>query len=273
MRQASKPAGPAGVVPVLMYHDVSSRLGVGPLQPYVVHPAEFDEHLAAMADAGYRTAAATSLARIASPSESTVYLTFDDAYQSFHTTVLPALAVYGMRATVFAPSAFIGESAQWMRDSPDGDRRLMGWSELQEVVAAGSEVGSHGHRHLPLDLVSAATVRKEVYQSRQVLSDGLGRDVTSFAYPHGHNTAAVRRAARQAGYEVACAIFGDLQPLGGDLFAVRRVPVGPGLTGVELLALLRRRRSAVDLGLRALARPGWRAVRRVGARTRGMREA
>jgi peptidoglycan/xylan/chitin deacetylase (PgdA/CDA1 family) len=258
-------------VPVLMYHDVDARPGVGAFAPYVVSPSLFAEHLAAIKEAGYETAPVSSLAEPEHPArrgEKVAYLTFDDAYATFHDFVVPRLTQTGMSATVFVPTRYVGRSAGWM-SSTDGGRRLATWGDLREVIKAGSEVGAHGHSHVALDLLRSEAIRAELTQSRRFLQEELGVAVTSMAYPFGYNTAVVRREARRAGYTVACAVADDRQPLSGDLLAVRRILVRSTMSAEELVAALAgARRGSIDRVLRAGARPGWRAIRRVRARRR-----
>jgi peptidoglycan/xylan/chitin deacetylase (PgdA/CDA1 family) len=253
-------------VPVLMYHDVDARPGHGAFAPYVVSPGLLSEHFAAIREAGYETAPISRLADEA-PGLKMTYLTFDDAYETFHSRVLPALAENGMSATVFVPTKYVGLAAGWMPPDCDGWRRLASWSDLRDAVSSGSEVGAHGHSHVALDLLRTDSVRAELTQSRLLLEEELCVPVTSMAYPFGHNTSVVRREARRAGYTVACAVADDLQMLSGDLLRVRRILISSTMSAEELLlAIGGAPRRSIDRALRATARPAWRCIRRARAR-------
>lgn len=65
-----------------------------------------------------------------------VLLTFDDARLSFHRIALPLLRATRSRATLFAPTLWMGAQGS------------MSWPQLRECVASGLvDVASHGHRH------------------------------------------------------------------------------------------------------------------------------
>jgi peptidoglycan/xylan/chitin deacetylase (PgdA/CDA1 family) len=253
-------------VPVLMYHDVDPRPGQGEFRPYVVDPGLFLEHLAAIHQAGYEALPISDLAE-GHYGPRVVYLTFDDAYETFHRTVLPALAEWDMSATVFAPTRFVGLVAGWIRSPDDGARRVASWADLRDVVASGSEVGAHGHNHAALDLLRTDSIRAELTKSRQLLEDGLCVSVTTMAYPFGHSTATVRREARSAGYKIACAVAGDLQPVSGDLLRVRRILVSSTMSADEVVsAMCGPPRTSVNRALRASVRPAYRCLRGAQAR-------
>jgi len=279
--EAMGEAGPLaeGVVPVLLYHDVADGPAHDRFRRYVVPPGLFDEHLSALASAGYRTANASTLIATTQPlggaDRPAVYLTFDDGYRSFATTVVPTMARYGMTGTVFVPTAYVGGRAQWLSHLGEGHRQLMTWAEIRDVASAGAEVGAHGHRHLPFDLVSPPELRSELSDGRAVLEDSLGAAVTSLAYPFGFHDRSVRRSARACGYRVAFEVGDNLQwgpspsPLADRILRIRRVIVDPEMSADDLLVVLQRgRRPRAIQRARCMARPGWRLVRRVSSISR-----
>ncbi|MDR3641728.1 MAG: glycosyltransferase [Humidesulfovibrio sp.] len=91
-------------IPVLCYHNVSDVDGHS--------PRRFEEHLAAIKDAGYRTISARTLVAGMSgagalPAKACV-LTFDDCHLSSWTIAAPLLAKYGMTGVFFCVTDFIG---------------------------------------------------------------------------------------------------------------------------------------------------------------------
>jgi peptidoglycan/xylan/chitin deacetylase (PgdA/CDA1 family) len=263
------------VLPVLLYHDVADGPAHDRFRRYVVPPGLLDEHLSALASAGYRTAHASALLSTSPPirdDRPAVHLTFDDGYRSFANTVLPTLARYKMTATVFVPTAYVGGPAQWLSDLGEDHRALMTWDEIRDVAAAGTEVGAHGHRHLPFDLVSRRELASELSDGRAMLEDCLGVPVTSLAYPFGFHDRAVRTSARACGYRVAFEVGDNLQrglvpsPMADRILRIRRIIVDPATSGDDLLGLVQRgRRPPAIQRARCMARPGWRLVRRVSS--------
>ncbi len=261
---------PAAPVAVLMYHDVVDTRPGRAFRRYVVPPSLLDEHLDALAVAGYRTARASELvAGSTVAGDTTVVLTFDDAFASFASAVMPMIAAKKMCATVFVPTAYVGGTTEWLAPEGEGDRKLLDWPDLRDALAQGIEVGSHGHRHLEFDSIGLPELREELADSRKALEDRLGAPVSSLAYPFGYNDRAVREATREAGYLVACEVGYGLQPPGRDPLRVRRLLVGPDTTPEELLALVSEGRTTLAERARRAGGPAWRTYRRLlGARRR-----
>ena len=85
----------------------------------------------------------------------TLAITFDDAYRSVFELAFPIISRAGFKATVFAPTAFVGseEPMAWpgidhWRDTEHASELMpMSWEELGHLAAAGWEIGSHTHSH------------------------------------------------------------------------------------------------------------------------------
>jgi peptidoglycan/xylan/chitin deacetylase (PgdA/CDA1 family) len=142
----------------------------------------------------------------------------------------------------------------------------MGWAALREVADAGVEVGNHSLLHHPLDVLPPGRLGREVRDSRDWLSQELGRPVRSFCYPHGYQSAAVRAAVASSGHDNACTIGRRLYRPGDDPLAVPRLQPTPDHTGADLLALVRTGGPWLASTVRGLAQPGWRLARQVALR-------
>jgi peptidoglycan/xylan/chitin deacetylase (PgdA/CDA1 family) len=256
------------VAPVLMYHVIGSEPVSRSFKRFVVPPALFDEHLDAIRSAGYVTGVIPGL-RLSERCHRTsagvpdrmVYLTFDDGFASFMDAALTRLAARSMRGTVFLPTAHVGQTASWL-GADDAQQRILDWDDARAALSAGVEIGTHGHRHLELDVYEEAFVAQEIRRSRSVAEDELGRSVTSMAYPFGYHDRAVRRAAASAGVLTACEVGYGLHRLGTDPFRIRRLLVGPGVSAHTLLHMLEHGQNSGENLVRRSTRPLWRGVRR-----------
>jgi peptidoglycan/xylan/chitin deacetylase (PgdA/CDA1 family) len=236
-------------IALLMYHSIARTTTPG-FARLTVDPAAFDEHLAALREAGFRlvtlTEAVTHLCTDPAPRSDgpLVAVTIDDALADVAMGAIPALTRHRARATVFVPTAFVGGRAGWLRGE-DAGRRLLDWSDLATLADAGIEIGSHGHRHIACDVNPPALVEDDARHSRELLEQRLGRPVPSFAFPFGYGPGPARDAIRRAGFRQAV-VVSDLVAQGGDdRYGLPRLHVGPGMTAQRLVSLARGRSGPV----------------------------
>lgn len=251
-------------LPVLMYHAVGSPMPPA-LADLTVPPALLAEQLAALVDDGWALLGLTEALAEHSVGRRVVALTFDDGYRDFLHGALPALDSLGARATLYVPSRSIGSTASWL-PTPATDLPLLNRDELIEVAGAGIEVGSHGAEHVPMDVLAGAEAGRQLTESRRVLQDLVHQPVSSFCYPHGYHSPALRRRVADAGYVNACAI-GHRRDRGADPLAVQRLMARPALSGADLQRLVAGGTSPWRPAVKRLATPAWRLARRGAART------
>jgi peptidoglycan/xylan/chitin deacetylase (PgdA/CDA1 family) len=180
---------------ILTYHAVDSRASVTS-----VSPALFQwqmESLAAQNLTGISLADAFDhLERTGSFPQNSVVLTFDDGYLDMMSEVLPVTGSLGFSATVFIISGTVGMNAAQARAvNRDIDRDMLGWSQLEELVQSGFEIGSHTLRHPSLTPLPVTEVERELGESKHKLQQRLQVPVNSFAYPYGDLNQAVRNVA------------------------------------------------------------------------------
>jgi peptidoglycan/xylan/chitin deacetylase (PgdA/CDA1 family) len=126
-------------------------------------------------------------ARAAAP-PLTLSLTFDDSTQDQYTTALPILQQYGMHATFYVITGYIGVNSAYMTQP-----------ELQAIYNAGNEIAGHTVLHPYLTQLSAGEATREICQSRNTLLS-WGYPVTNFAYPYSDYNASVEGIVQQCGY-------------------------------------------------------------------------
>jgi peptidoglycan/xylan/chitin deacetylase (PgdA/CDA1 family) len=152
-----------------------------------------------------------------------VAITFDDGYRGVLELAAPVLQDHGFPATLFVPTAHLGERNKW-DDLHDPVFRLLDAHELGVVERSGIAVESHGHGHIPYDTSAPDVIAADIAASTEMLTEVLGRRPEFLAYPFGPSSPAARRAVQDAGYKAAFSI--DAPHAG--LFAYGRVPVQPG---------------------------------------------
>jgi peptidoglycan/xylan/chitin deacetylase (PgdA/CDA1 family) len=132
-------------------------------------------------------------------------LTFDDGYRSFLNVALPCLRKFGFPAVIFVPTAYIG-GVNAFDANEEPLEEICDWDELRELEQQGISVQSHGVAHRRLSELDVQQQRKEIFESKQVLEEILGKrvDLFSFAYGDGGaNSAEVDQLLKQAGYRAS----------------------------------------------------------------------
>jgi peptidoglycan/xylan/chitin deacetylase (PgdA/CDA1 family) len=260
-------------VPILLYHSVSDSPS-SYIRRLAVPPDTFRRHLAAIAGRGcttltvseYVDAAATGPANVP---DRTVVVTFDDGYEDFYEHALPALLDFGIKATVYVTSGFLREFDDGTAAAACG--RMMDVTQLQYAADAGTEIGGHTHSHPELDTLRHADARDEIERCKSLLTEVLGREIRSFAYPYGYSSASVRRLVEAAGYDSACGVKNAISSPDDNRFSLSRLMIHnvTSLHDVEQWlactgAPIARRRERIRTR-------GWRVVRRVRAATQQRR--
>ena len=266
-------------IPILLYHSVSDNPSPA-LADYTLAPARFDEHLAVIADQGWRTITVGELTkRVAGGAiteDRTLVITFDDGFADTAEEAAPILERHGFAATVYVTSGCVGQECDWL--GPTGRRPMASWQQLRDLSGSGWEIGAHSVDHSQLDVLRPAALREQVRGSRSELQDHLGLPVESFAYPHGYHSGRVRREVIAAGFRSACAVKNSLSSTADDPYALARLTVTSTMTGDDLARMLggQDKRTRIMAGGRELTRTKvWRCYRRVRHEavraTRGLR--
>jgi peptidoglycan/xylan/chitin deacetylase (PgdA/CDA1 family) len=251
-----------------MYHGVSPESSRR-FREFVTHPERFEEQMDYLADNGFRVCGVTELLQAradkSDQGERVIGLTFDDAFKELAVHAVPVLERLGFGATIYVPTAFIGGTSLWLDKAQESERPVLGASELRELSAARIECGAHSHTHPALDVLTEEAARVEIEQSKRVLEETIEREVHSFAYPFGYESAAVRALVARAGFESACRVNYSVSAAGEDVFGISRLPVASGCSVEDFAALVAGRAS---LRTRRALAYAWRPIRRGIARGR-----
>jgi peptidoglycan/xylan/chitin deacetylase (PgdA/CDA1 family) len=168
----------------------------------------------------------------------TVAVTFDDCYRD-NLFAARLLARYGLPATFFIPTAFVGTNRVFPWDKGLPPLANLTWDDLREMVRLGFEIGSHTVTHADLGTLTAEQVRWELVASRAVLEEQLDQPVRWLAYPFGgvdNFRPEWLPLAAAAGYEGCLSGHGGLLDAGTDPSLLPRVPV-PAFNGSPTLEL------------------------------------
>jgi peptidoglycan/xylan/chitin deacetylase (PgdA/CDA1 family) len=110
---------------------------------------------------------------------------------------------------------------------------------LAEMIDSGVfELGSHTLNHLWLSQVGPGEARREIFESKKVLSDIFNYPVKHFAYPGGFEAPWVVDLVKEAGYETAMSTKAGVNQTPDKILTLKRVRVG-NLNEAEFATLLR----------------------------------
>lgn len=222
--------GSEASIPILMYHSISEddESNVHPYYRTKTSPAMFAAQVKSLHESGYKTCSvAAALQQVQSPAGGKlVGITFDDGYRNFYRHAFPVLNQYGFSATVFLPTAYIGENSVQFKGTD-----CLTWSEVRELSRHGIVFGSHTVTHPQLHGLSVAKIQEEVVNSRKAIEEILGCAVDSFAYPYAFPQTdndfktMLRDSLHQAGYQNGvCTVVGRVNRSSEPLF-MERLPV------------------------------------------------
>ena len=212
-------------VPILLYHRIAPP-PAGAEGRYYVSPEAFAAQMQLLHDWGYTAIPISLLVRAlvygAELPPRPVVITFDDGDISVYESAFPIMQQYGFTGVNFIVAN---------RLQVDG---YMNAARLQELAAAGWEVGSHSMTHADLRLVHDQ-LQSEGRQSKLVLEDALGLPVEVFAYPFGQLDEFVADRINRYGYTAAVGLGVSTQHDLSTLFYLSRREVE---NGADLRALL-----------------------------------
>ena len=167
-----------------------------------------------------------------------VLITFDQGLTGFYRYALPALRHRDIPSTVFVTSGIVGRESRTITRGHAQERSIMSWQQLNDLRTEDVLIGSNGHSHRPLDLMSRWEAGEDLALSRSLLEHQLERSVTTVAYPSGFHSSATKAAALRVGYTSGCGLQGVISSNYDDPFSLSRMHVDGTVRPEVLIARL-----------------------------------
>jgi peptidoglycan/xylan/chitin deacetylase (PgdA/CDA1 family) len=111
-----------------------------------------------------------------------VVISIDDGYAETLGSVLPLLSERGLTAAFFVVTSEVGQELG--HTTLDLRLRRASWPELRGASAMGHVIGSHGHHHVPLTVITPS-IRDGLRDSQRLLSAQLDQNHDIFSFPYG----------------------------------------------------------------------------------------
>lgn len=207
------------VVPILMYHSVNPQ--AKPQKRMEISPETFQRQMGFLKRHHYNVVTLKTIADLIRDRKKippkTLAITFDDGYKDNYTYAFPILKKYNFPATIFIIINEVGR--------PEDDR--LSWDEIKVMQGSGIiTFGSHtlSHAYLP-EISSDQELKFEIFDSKRMLEEQLGREVSIFSYPGGRFNTKIKQFVRDAGYKVAVATNPGKRFPNNDIFVLKRLRI------------------------------------------------
>ena len=198
-----------------MYHNVDVIDGY---RTNTVSPENLERHMAYLKGHGFHVLSFDELVRLtkdgASVPRKSVVITFDDGYEDNYVNAYRILKKYGFPAIIFVPSDLINTEG------------YLSWEQVKEMAGNGISIGSHSRRHLYLPDLPEQEQREEIFGSKRIIEQHLGRPSDYFSYPIGGFNDQIKQFVKAAGYYGAAATNRGYDKTNKDVFELKRIRFG-----------------------------------------------
>jgi len=202
------------VAPILLYHHVEDEVSYS---RYRVSVPDFHAQMQALYDNGYTAITISALLDAlidgADLPHKPVVITFDDGHQSVYDNAFPIMQDYDFPGVFYIVANRI-----------NGAKDFVNVDEIQTMIDAGWEIGSHSYTHPDLTK-NRANVSYEIGQSKVDLQNALGIEVTSFAYPYGAMDAFVAQQVSLAGYRAGIGLGTSITHTWNNIYYLHRIEI------------------------------------------------
>jgi peptidoglycan/xylan/chitin deacetylase (PgdA/CDA1 family) len=150
-----------------------------------------------------------------------VAITIDDGWRSFYEIGLPILKKYGIPATLFVYTDFIGGS------------KAMTWNQVKDVAESGIDIQCHTRTHRNLTVLREkeslkeylAAVEAEIVTSQKEIKSRLNRECRYLAYPYGKTNSLVISMLQKHGYRAGFTVSREANAFFNDQYRIGRAVI------------------------------------------------
>ena len=188
---------------LLLYHQVVDTPHANTNLDCFCKTEEFYSQMEFLSNSGYKVISlskATELISSQNPLDADyVVLTFDDGCERFYDITFPILENFGFPSAIYPVANYLGKRATW-GNVMTRELRILSKSQLTELAGLQVEIGAHTMDHVKLTTASKDDAMVQVFESKKTLEQLIGREIRSFAYPHGAYTRETMDIVKEAGF-------------------------------------------------------------------------
>ncbi len=205
-------------VPILTYY----RFSKDKTDELTVSQAAFEEQMKFLKENGYRVITLDQLLDFldfkSQIPEKSVVITFDDGWRSLFDFAYPILKDYGIPATLFVYTDFIG------------GKKALSWKQIRILAENGFDIQCKTKTHRNMAKLQKGesfeeyfrALDGEVSQSKKLIKKKLGKECKCMAYPYGATNNLVVALLRKHGYRAAFTLNRGSNPFFTNNFEINR---------------------------------------------------
>jgi len=156
-------------------------------------------------------------------------LTFDDGFENFFYNAFPLILKYNIKSIVFVTTDFINKRLTFDHlTGAKGKLSPLSWNQLREIANKGIDIGSHTLTHPDLSKLNNEIIHREIFESKKIIEDNIGKEVKYFAYPYGAKNTfneRIKQIVKNSGYEKAYTNIMGFNSRSSDLYELRRIRI------------------------------------------------
>ncbi|MEI7503879.1 MAG: polysaccharide deacetylase family protein [Paludibacter sp.] len=189
-------------IPILYYHFVKNPNATTRIKGLYTNAIHFEWQVKHLVKNGFTFITFEDIAKKNYDiNKRNVMLTFDDGCESLYYNAFPILKKYGIKAVIYVVAKSIGDrNVVWPLNENLDPISILTKEQILEMTSYGIEIGSHLCHHVHLPQLSLSEIKNELFESKQILENELGKKIYSVAYPFGSYNNEVLEIALLSGY-------------------------------------------------------------------------
>lgn len=157
--------------------------------------------------------------------EKKVIITFDDGFADNLWFAFKILKEFNIKPLIFLIVDYINTDKIFPRYKYKDKDRFLNWNEVKEMAENGVEFGSHTLTHPHLTQISIKKAKEEIFNSKKMIEDKIGKEVKFFCYPYGEFSKEIVEIVKESGYKAAFVTFKRGLKVKESEFTVRRIGI------------------------------------------------